>query len=124
LRRISGKPLLGEEKTMKLRMVAIIAAIASITWVSPAKADTPIAALILDHQPKQEAVGCDNTEAIGAGCGRLKIGFAPTAIADDFVPFVSTSRVVMLSHQDRFACLLEGTSSPDGSVTCGFVDTD
>jgi hypothetical protein len=136
---------------MKLRIFAVIAAIASITFATPVKADT-VASLQLvpqqTHQQTQENLTCSATTPqpldqfsfaiASAACESwnsnkettpVKVAVLASESVYKFAPISPTfhdlaDRVVMLSHQSNIACLVNGGGSVNGSVTCGFVDVD
>lgn len=132
---------------MKLRIFAVIAAIATITFATPVKADT-IASLQLVPQQTQENLTCSATTPqpldqfsfaiASAACESwnsntettpVKVAVLASESVSKLVPSPSTlpnlpDRVVMLNHQSNVACLVNGGGSVNGSVTCGFVDVD
>ncbi|MEE3715997.1 hypothetical protein V2H45_04460 [Tumidithrix elongata RA019] len=129
---------------MRLRIFAVIAAIATITFATPAKADTTIASVQLEPHQTQETLNCSATKtqpsnqlsfAIDAATceswnltkeanPNVKLAVLASDAVYDLAPNPLPDRVVMLSHKDRIACLVNGEGSANGSVTCGFVDMD
>jgi hypothetical protein len=129
---------------MKLRVFAVIAAIATISFAAPVKADTAIASLQLEPQVAQESLSCNATKSqtsqllafaiAPSTCeswnltkesnSNLKLTVLASEIVYDLVPSSGQDRVVMLSQKDHIACLVDGNGSSHGSVTCGFVDVD
>jgi hypothetical protein len=107
---------------MKLRGFATLLAIALVGFATPAKADTAVAALQLDN-PQTVEMNC--AQELGSVCEsgldipNLRIAaIAPYSIA----PAPTLDQVVMLSEKDGIACLVEAEGSPNGELSCGFVD--
>lgn len=110
---------------MKLQGFATLLTIALVSFATPAKADTTdtaVAALQLDNSPKVE-MNC--SQELGSVCesgldiSNLRIAaIAPYSIA----PAPTLDYVVMLSEKDGIACLVEAEGSPNGELSCGFVD--
>ncbi|WP_019499254.1 hypothetical protein [Pseudanabaena sp. PCC 6802] len=110
---------------MKLRGFATLLAIALVSFATPAKADTtdtPIAALQLDNSQKVEMRCPQEPGSLcesGLDIPNLRIAaIAPYSIA----PAPTLDHVVMLSEKDGIACLVEAEGSPNGELSCGFVD--
>lgn len=109
---------------MKLTVFATLLLIATVSFAHPAKADTTVAALNLDALPKAEMLCSDqfgSACAIHAETSDLRIA-ANTAY--NIAPAPVTSHVVMLSAKDGIACLVEAEGSPNGELSCGFVDNE
>jgi hypothetical protein len=107
---------------MKFTSFATLLTIALVSFATPAKADTAVAALQLDTPQKVE-INC--TQELGSICEsgvdipNLRIAaITPYNIA----PAPTLSHVVMLSEKDGIACLVEAEGSPNGELSCGFVD--
>ncbi len=109
---------------MKLRSFVTLLLITLVSFATPAKAQTAVAILNLDNQPKTEAICPEefgNACAIQAGISEVRIA-ANTLVS--IAPTPSINHIVMLSEKDGIACLVEAEGSANGELTCGFVDND
>jgi hypothetical protein len=109
---------------MKFRGFATLLIIAIVSFATPAKADTTVAAASLDVRQRIET-SCP--VELGSACesvlesSDLRIA-ANTAYS--IAPAPAIGYVVMLSQQDGIACLVEAEGSANGELSCGFVDNE
>ncbi len=109
---------------MKLRGFATLLLIAMVSFATPSKAETTVAVMNLDNQQKTEIV-C--SEELGNAC-TLQAGTSDLRIAANtatrIAPAPTTNHIIMLNAKDGIACLVEAEGSPNGALSCGFVDND
>jgi hypothetical protein len=109
---------------MKLRGFVTLFLITLISFATPVKAEPTVAVLNLDNQQKTEVICLEefgNACEIQAGISDLRIAANTTNRID---PPPSVSHIIMLSAKDGIACLVEAEGSPNGALSCGFVDNE
>lgn len=121
---------------IEILVTALMVTSALTLSVSPAQAETPIAALSIEQSaspiaPKNiEALGCTNNvqayQGLSFACDSIQIvatsnpSFATTAY--NFADEAIADKIVVINQKAGIACFVPVNGSHNGAVSCGLLD--
>ncbi|PZU93401.1 MAG: hypothetical protein DCE90_16675 [Pseudanabaena sp.] len=111
---------------MKSIFIATVLVLSSFAIATPANSQSAIVAALYQNPPipqtelRYESAEPSSNQII------IAVNSTPEfkAIAYSLTLQDSYDRVVTISKSDNLACLVNGSGSADGAVTCGFIDNE